>query len=255
MSDRPNRNEQRRARALAAQERITYQQALTCLRHDTPPAVRQAPAPDLRAPQLGEVRCVVVAWRLDDPAVQDDGRFWLTVPEQAVSVLGRPAGAIAPKGQTLACLRARATGDELELLNPVTRERERFSLERWSAADPERTYVIVAFEHFTPPASGTPDPERGATTSPIGGVRTSVKLELSDEAKRIRARQAELQREFRAARDHHDDRRMRELSPQLQLIADELARVAFPHYVRGWTLSSAIREGTNRFVLDWTTGY
>ncbi len=35
VSDRPSRNEQRRARALAAQEGLSYQQALTRLRHET----------------------------------------------------------------------------------------------------------------------------------------------------------------------------------------------------------------------------
>lgn len=255
MSDRPNRNEQRRARALATQEGISYQQALTRLRHHAPTADDQGRAPDLAAPQLGAVRTVVVAWRLDDPVVQDDGRFWMTVPEQLVSALGKAAGAISPKGQTLAYWRAQATDHEFDLLNPVTREHERFSLERWSNADPERTHVILAFEDFTRPAGGTPEPDRAASVRPAGVVRTPVKLELSDEAERIRARQTELQREFRAARDRGDERRKLVLSAQLQSISEELARVAFPHYARGWNLSRAICECPNRFVLDWTTGY
>ena len=182
----------------------------------------------------------------------NDGRFLLTVPEQLVSVLSKPAGAIAPKGQTLAYWRAQATDHAFELLNPVTREPERFSIERWSDADPDRTHLILAFEDFTRSAGGTPDPDRAASATPTGGVRTPVR---SDEARRIHARQAELQREFRAARDRSDERRMRELSAQLQSICDELTRVAFPHYARGWNLSRAICESPNRFVLDWTTGY
>lgn len=255
MSDRPNRNEQRRARALAAQEGMGYQQALTRLRHPAPTADAQAPAPDLGLPQPGAARTVVVAWRLDDPVVQDDARFWLTVREPLVPVLSKPTAAIAPNGQTLAWWRARATDHEFELLNPVTRERERFSLERWSDCDPERTHVIVAFEHFAQPAGGRPDPDRPAAARPAGVVRAPVKPELSGAAERIRARQAELQHEFRAARDRSDQRRMRELSTQLQSVADELTRVAFPHYARGWNLSRAIRESPSRFVLDWTTGY
>ena len=207
----------------------------------------------LGALQPGEVRTVIVAWRLDDPAVRDDGRIWMAVPEQAVSTLGTPAGTIVPKGQALAWWRARGTGHEVELPNPVTRGRERLSLERWSGADPERTHVIVAFEHAAQPPQRASD--HAATATPTGAVRTPIQLELSDEAEHMRARQAELQREFRDARDRADDRQMRELSPQLQSIADELSRVAFPHYARGWDLSRAIREGTNRFVLDWTTGY
>lgn len=255
MSDRPNRNEQRRARALAAQEGISYQQALTRLRDHTPTADDQFPAPDHGAPRLREVRTVVVAWRLDDPVVQDDGRFWLMVSEQLLPVLSKPAGTIAPKGQTLAYWRARATDHEFELLNPVTRGRERFSLERWSDADPDRTHVVLAFDDFTRPAGGRPGPAHSATAGPAGAVRSPVKLELSPKAERIRARQAELQREFRAARVRSDEREMRELAAQLQPIADELAGVAFPHYARGWNLSRAICESPNRFVLDWTTGY
>ncbi len=80
-------------------------------------------------------------------------------------------------------------------------------------------------------------------------------MELSDEALRLRGEQEHLQSEFRAARDRDDRRRMRELSAVLEAKADDLARAAFPHYVRGWDLSRAIREGIDRYILDWTTGY
>jgi hypothetical protein len=195
------------------------------------------------------VRTVVVAWRLDDLAVQQDGRFWMKVPEQAVALLGRPAGTIVPKGQTLGFCRARAAGDEHEVANPYTGEPERVSLERWRDADPQRTHVIVSFDRAVTGA------EQAGARAPRGRKITPVNLELSAEAQRVREAQAELQRAFRAARDRGDQRRMRELSPLLQAKAAELARAAWPDYAPGWDLNRAIREGTNRYVLDWTTGY
>ena len=55
MSDRPNRNEQRRARTLAAQQAISYQQALTRVRDGASAAAASASHPML-ALAPGEVR-------------------------------------------------------------------------------------------------------------------------------------------------------------------------------------------------------
>lgn len=206
----------------------------------------------------GEVRTVIIAWRLDDAAVQDDGRFWIEVPEEGAELFKRLPGTIVPQGQSLASWRERADGDQVEVPNPVTGRNERFSLSRWSDADPDRTYVVHLTIHFFEELAGRSGEEveriREERLARSGATRV-MKRELSDEVKKLKSQQAELQRQFRAARDCGDEERMAELSPALDAIVSELARVDFPHHARGWDLSRAIREGPDTYILDWTTGY
>lgn len=207
----------------------------------------------------GVVRTVIVAWHADDPALQDDGRFWMKVPAQGESVFGKPPGTIFPKGQPLSSWRARFGGDEVEVPNPTTGGRERFSLARWSADDPDLTRVMLLWEHlFDEPVECSADEAariRRAKDEKPGTTHFDMEAELSNEAKRFKREQAELQRQYREARDRDDEQRMRELSVALKTTSDELMRAGFPHYCRGWDLSFAIREATDRFILDWTTGY
>lgn len=257
MSDRPNRNEQRRARLLAAQEGISYQRALQRLREDAPgpgaAAATSIAGVDVLRP--GQTRTVIVAWRPDDPAVKDDGRFWYKVRGATAGVFDKPVGSIVPKGQSLGWWRARATGHEAEVVNPITRDHEWFSLERWSDADPQRTYVVLAFYHADEELVGRlpEDIERIRAARP--GAQAAIDLGLSEEAQCVRSQQAELQREFRDARAGGDDARMRNLAAALEATSDELRRLAFPDFVRGWNLSRAIQQDPSQFVLDWLTGY
>ena len=205
----------------------------------------------------GEIRTVIVAWRLDDPAVQEDGRFWREVPEEAPEIFKRPPGTIVPAGQSLAYWRERADGAEVEVPNPITHRKERISIARWAEADPDRVYLIYSFDYLDEALTGRPADEveriRDDQLARSGGTR--IKLRLSDEAKRLKAEQAELQRQFREALDQGDDQRMGELSPALEATAQQLSRAAFPNYAKGWDLSRAIREAPATFVLDWMTGY
>jgi|GEM_PF-5003168 len=207
--------------------------------------------PGVESLKPGVVRVVIVAWREDDPVVQQDGRFWMRVPGEAKDVLGKPAGTIVAKGQSLEWWRTRADGDEVQTPNPVTHAQQRFSLQRWSDADPKRTHVIVSFEQIASPAGGQGRTIKGAANPPP----RRVEIELSDEARRLKAEQAALQQQFRAASDRGDEHRTLELSALLQTISEQLERAAFPHYARGWNVSHAICDDTDQYILDWTTGY
>jgi hypothetical protein len=205
----------------------------------------------------GEVRTVVVAWRLDDPAVEGDGRFWMVVPEAAGHLFQDPVGAIVPRGEPLRCWRERADGEEVEVSNPISRARERFSLARWSGANPDSTRVVVSFEHRDEELVGRSPDEAHQIRLARDPRRTWTPItpELAPEAQRLKAEQADLQQRYREALERGDEREMGELRPRLEAIVDELARAAFPHYSRTWNLGKAIREDHHCFVLDWTTGY
>jgi hypothetical protein len=206
----------------------------------------------------GEVRTVVVAWRLDDPAVQDDGRFWTEVPSTAAEVFARPAGAIIPSGQSLRSWRERSDDNEVEVPNPITGHNDRFSLSRWSHADPDRTQVILSFFEVPVELAGRPHEEveriRDEQLARCGATRV-IKRELPQDVEQLKNEQTDLQRDLRAARDAGDAQRAAKLTPALEAIGRELARVDFPHHTRGWDLSRAIRQDTGTYALDWTTGY
>ena len=113
---------------------------------------------DLPAP--GERRTTIIVWEIDDARKQGDPRYWWLDDEverlqklspEVPDLRGRP------KGQSLGSLRARADGDEVELLHPAVDGLGegapiRIPLTQWRDADPERTYLIVA--HIRRP---TPD--------------------------------------------------------------------------------------------------
>ncbi|MDQ6776109.1 MAG: hypothetical protein M3071_07810 [Actinomycetota bacterium] len=60
------------------------------------------------------------------------------------------------------------------------------------------------------------------------GTTRVITPKLSDEAKRLKAEQAELQRQFREALDREDEQRMAELSTKLEAKVKELSRADFP---------------------------
>ena len=195
----------------------------------------------------GEVATVNVAWRLDDPDVQRDGRFWIKVPEEGADLVGYRPRTIIPAGQSLADWHERCGGDEAEVSNPVKGSTERISLRRWRKADPERTYLILSFVHRyevpRPPSAEEVKRARDAEAAKPEPVR-----------RLLREREV-LQRSYRHARDLGDEDELARLAVMLEVKSDELARADFPNYTRGWDLSRAIRDGADRFVLDWTTGY
>ena len=204
---------------------------------------RRAVITPIGALQPGETRMLLVAWRLDDPAVQDDGRFWVKVPEELVHVHKRPAETILPAGQSLGSWRKRADGDEVELSRPFAPPTERISLERWRQEDPDRTHLI----HSVHSRPGEQLAKRG--------VRGEIMPNLSAEAKRVKVELAELQRQFRVARDQDDQQRMAVLRTEIAGTVLRLQRADFPNFRSGWDFSRAIGERPQVFLLDWTTGY
>jgi hypothetical protein len=205
----------------------------------------------------GEVRTVAVAWRLDDPAVRSDGRFWTKVMEEFAEVVGQAAGAIVPKGKSLGYWRERADGVEVEVPNPITHQAQRVSIVRWENEDPERTYMFVFFENLPEEFAGRSPQEidriRDEHLAKSGATRI-VKPRRSHAVEALEAQQADLQRQRREAVDRGDEQRMAELSSALDSNFDELRRADFPNHTRGWDLSRAIRKDST-FILDWTTGY
>ena len=195
----------------------------------------------------GQVATVILAWRLDDPDVQHDGRFWIKLPSEGGDPFGRPPGTIIPVGQSLGYWRELCGGEAGEISNPVKGTKERISLRRWSEADPERTYVALLFEHRyeTPRAPSAEERKR----------TRDAEASKPEPVKRLLPERARLQREHRAARDRDDEDELARLSATLAANAAELARADFPNYAGGWDLGRAIRCGPDRFVLDWTTEY
>lgn len=221
-------------------------------------ARRAVLATSVGALKAGELRTVIVAWRLDDPAVQNDGRFWSKVPDEGAELFKRPPGTIVPKGQSLASWRARADGDVVEVPSPINRRKERISLARWGEADPDRTYVIPQFHHLPEELAGRQREEVERIREEQlarSETRRVIKPKLSEEVKERQAELAEVQRQVREARDRGDEQRMAELRPALDAKLEELQQADFPNFARGWDFSRAIREGPGRFILDWTTGY
>lgn len=203
--------------------------------------------------QPGSVQAIVVVWRLDDPTIDGDGRFWMEVPKEAAAVLQRAAGTIIPKGESLGHWRARADGDLVEELNPYTETPERFSLVRWGDEDPERTHLSLSFEYR--PEGTADEVDRILKADRERSGYRPIERALPAAVKQLQGEQADLQHQYRDAMDRDDEARMDELSPRLRAIVDELERVDFPHYHRSWHLGRAIREGPSRLILDWTTGY
>lgn len=206
----------------------------------------------------GEARTVIVAWRLDDPAVHSDGRFWIKVMKEFAQVMGRPAGTIVPAGRPLSYWRSQADGGEVEVPNPVSREKQRFSIARWEGEDPDRTHIEVSF-------ASLPEEFAGRSTKEVDRLRDEwaakssarrvIKPTHSKEVQKLVAERDELWRQRRAAVDQGDEQQIRELSAALQIKFDELRRADFPNHSSGWDLSRAIRKGAHTFILDWTTGY
>ncbi len=105
-------------------------------------------------PAPGESRTTIIVWEIDDPAKEGDARYWWD--EREVSRLRELAPDIPdlsgkPRGQSLASLRRRADSDDVEigvpdLLSGREARSVRLSLDHWSGADPERTYLIIAHE-------------------------------------------------------------------------------------------------------------
>jgi hypothetical protein len=84
--------------------------------------------------QPGEQATQIVLWEVDDPSKQDDRAFWRD---------GRP------QGSSLAVLRERFGGDEIEL--PLFPGERTLKLSTADWGDPERTQVIVV-HHRRPTA-------------------------------------------------------------------------------------------------------
>jgi hypothetical protein len=179
------------------------------------------------------------------------------VREETRNALKHTPGTIVPKGQSLGSWRERATGGEVDFPNPISRGHERISIARWARADPDRTYLILSFQHLDKTLAGRTGEEveriRGQQRAARGA--TPIKPHLSEEASLLKAAQAELQRRYQEACDRGDEPGMGEISAALETKAQELSRAAFPDYMRGWDLSRAIRHPPATFILDWDTGY
>jgi hypothetical protein len=194
----------------------------------------------------GAVLTLILVWRLDDPDVESDGRFWIEVPAGASGAVGREPGAIVPRGKALAAWRADAVDGIVEVTNPFTGEAESLSILRWADADPDRAHLAVQFLHRTEPRppDAAPDRPAGAIPRLADAATTDAQNELS----RLRAR-------FRAASQLGDEAEAVRVGQAIDAATDELSRVDFPNHHRGWDLDRATPAATNQLVLDWATGY
>jgi hypothetical protein len=157
--------------------------------------------------QPGEQTTRIILWEIDDPSKHDDPRFHWS-PERPLKL---PDGSelSGPKGTSLAALRERFGGDEIEIDVPsfaaerlpnVLADRGRkvkLSISDWLDSDPERTYLIISHRY-------RPTAERAAEEKAQRGADTP----FPPEAEAVR-------QEWRTALEAGDEDRARDLKRQL----------------------------------------
>jgi hypothetical protein len=157
----------------------------------------------------------LVVWDTDDESKKGDPRYWWT--EEAVSRLGPFSKDIgiragAPKGQSLASMRAGAKDGQVEW-GPFGDDEEpvRTSLSRWADADPDRTRVLFAHQRApTHAEQEAMDIGGSSVPAPVEAVRQKLLLAIkAGDERRADELRAELAEVFKS----HGSQKAKDIFP------------------------------------------
>lgn len=135
--------------------------------------------------QPGEQATRILLWETDDPSKHDDSRFWWSSEQRLRLPDGRELS--GPKGTSLAELRERSGGDEIELEVPPPRFHHRQTLRRdtdggrtikistadWG--DPDRTFVIISHSYRPTAEEAAEEKARRGDGSPFPADAEAVR--------------------------------------------------------------------------------